>query len=155
MDEIQAAVLLAKALHLKRWATRRLEIATAYTKGFTFPGRIDTPQTWEEGGPPGAGEPVPHSWHAYVIRVSGPGRRENLAGFLAGRGIQTTVRYPVPLHLQPALRALAPDRVDLEGPFPEAEALANQGLCLPIYPEMTDKQAEMVIEAVSKWAKAA
>ena len=94
---------------------------------------------------PEGSEPV---WHLYVVRTREP---ELLARFLAERGVQTARHYPEPPHLAPAYRGLglAP------GDFPVAEALAREGLSLPLYPGISDAQLESVSEAVHGYFRAA
>jgi dTDP-4-amino-4,6-dideoxygalactose transaminase len=78
------------------------------------------------------------------VRTSDP---ERLAAFLAGCGIQTGRHYPEPVHLSPAYRHLgyAP------GDFPVAEALAREGLSLPLYPGISEAQLESVCQAVVEY----
>ena len=48
------------------------------------------------------------------------------------REIDAVVRYPTPIHLQPAFAK----KGWREGQFPVAEALAKELLCLPIRPDI-------------------
>jgi len=48
-----------------------------------------------------------HVWHQYVIRTS---RRDALRAFLAERKIGSEIYYPVPLHMQDALKSLVTPR---------------------------------------------
>jgi dTDP-4-amino-4,6-dideoxygalactose transaminase len=72
---------------------------------------------------------------------------ERLAEFLAERGIQAARHYPEPAHLSPAYRHLgfAP------GDFPVAEALAREGLSLPLYPGISQAQLEHVCGAIADY----
>jgi dTDP-4-amino-4,6-dideoxygalactose transaminase len=79
-----------------------------------------------------------------VVRTLHP---EQLAVFLRDRGIQTGRHYPVPVHLAPAFRSLGL----AAGDFPVAEALACEGLSLPLYPGITDEQLGTVCEAVHEY----
>jgi dTDP-4-amino-4,6-dideoxygalactose transaminase len=85
-----------------------------------------------------------HVFHQYVVRVA---RRDGLREHLASKGIGSEVYYPVPLHLQPALRELGYKR----GDFPEAERAANEVLALPIYPELRDDEQECVTDAMREF----
>jgi dTDP-4-amino-4,6-dideoxygalactose transaminase len=65
---------------------------------------------------------------------------------LADQGIATGIHYPVPVHLQEAYRSLGFER----GAFPIAERCAAEFVSLPMYPELTEAQLEMVIEGVKE-----
>jgi dTDP-4-amino-4,6-dideoxygalactose transaminase len=83
-------------------------------------------------------------WHLYVVRTSNP---QELAAFLADRGIATGRHYPEPPHLTPAYRSLGFG----PGDFPVAEALAREGLSLPLYPGISEAQLAGVCEAVRNY----
>ena len=142
MDELQAAVLRAKLPHLKEWNETRRWLARAYRlnglPGIVTPVAVGWPQAH-----PG------HVYHIVAIRVTDPRGRDSLAALLAENGIQTAVRYPLPLHLQPALDYLGYKR----GDFPKAEAWAKTNLSLPIYPEMSLEMVEYVCEKVKEWVE--
>lgn len=70
--------------------------------------------------------------------------RERLIKELNERGIGSMCYYPVPLHLQTAFSDLGHSR----GDFPLAERAANEVLSLPMYPELTDQQVDLVCFAV-------
>lgn len=55
-------------------------------------------------------------------------RRNDFQKFLADKGIETAIHYPVPIHLQPAAAHLGHGR----GAFPVTERQADQILTLPI-----------------------
>ena len=76
------------------------------------------------------------SYHNYVIKVSD---RYALREFLAERDIQTSVHYR-PLHLT----TLAGRQESL----PVAEEVWHKILTLPLYPGLTDREVEKVIETV-------
>ena len=85
-----------------------------------------------------------HVWHQYVIRVN---RRDELREFLAARKIGSEIYYPVPLHLQEALKPLGYK----QGDFPEAERAAREVLALPIFPELREDEQETVVAAVAEF----
>jgi len=133
LDEIQAAILRVKLRSLANWNVRRRAIASRYREGLA-------------GLPVGLPTESPecfHVYHQFTIRVPD---RDTVQRRLAELGVRTTVYYPVPLHLQPMYRDLG-YRI---GDFPEAERAARQVLSLPIYPELTDAQADEVVEALKR-----
>ena len=137
MDELQAAVLRAKLPHLLDWNYKRSLFARAYLAHLSRVPGIVLPQYDAQ-----------HTWHIFALRVTDPRGRDDLARFLIEQGIQTAVRYPVPLHLQPALAYLGYKK----GNFPGAEEWARTNLSLPLWPEMELAQVEYVCEKVKEWA---
>jgi dTDP-4-amino-4,6-dideoxygalactose transaminase len=65
---------------------------------------------------------------------------------LEEKGIDCGVHYPIPIHLQEACRGLG----YTEGAFPIAEDLAEKFLSLPMFPELTEEEAEYVASCVSE-----
>jgi dTDP-4-amino-4,6-dideoxygalactose transaminase len=138
LDTIQAIVLLEKLPLLEEWNQQRRAAARFYSTALSDIEGLRLPN--EPSGSEGV-------WHLYVVRSPDP---EQLAEFLAGRGIQTGRHYPEPVHLAPAYRALGFGR----GDFPVAEALAREALSLPIYPGIAQAQLEWVCEAVRDYFSA-
>jgi dTDP-4-amino-4,6-dideoxygalactose transaminase len=137
LDEIQAAVLRIKLKRLDAWNARRRAVARLYNTLLAGSGVI-TPQD------PGDS----HVWHIYAIRVGG-GKRDALKDFLWERGIGTGIHYPVPIHLQESAQFLG----YRAGELPITEKVSNEVLSLPMYPELTDDQAEYVADAVKAFLK--
>lgn len=81
-------------------------------------------------------------WHVYCIRVAGD--RDMILAGLKEQGIGVGVHYPLPLHLQPALK----HRGYQYGDFPEAEAASQSIISLPIYPELATADADYVIDSL-------
>jgi len=93
---------------------------------------------------------VDPSYHLYVVRLRGrlAGRRDEAFQALRAEGIGVAVHYPL-VHLHPYYRrrlGTAP------GLCPVAEAAAEEIVSLPIFPAMTDADAEDVIAACRKVA---
>jgi dTDP-4-amino-4,6-dideoxygalactose transaminase len=135
LDTFQAIVLLEKLPFLDEWNGQRRSAARFYTESLSGIQEVRLPT--EPTGSTSA-------WHLYVVRVPDP---DELAGFLAARGIQTGRHYPEPIHLSPAYRHLGFE----PGDFPVAEALAREGLSLPLFPGIGDAQLEWVCESVSEY----
>ncbi len=132
MDAIQGAILRVKLRHIEGWTEKRRAHASRYTSLLETMSDLRAPV--ETIG-------RRHVYHVYAIRSRG---RDRLRQALAEQGIQSGLHYPIPVHLQPAHADLAYG----EGDFPVSEAAAREVLSLPIYPEMTTLQLEMVVEAM-------
>ena len=61
--------------------------------------------------------------------------------------IECNRHYPVPCHLQNAYKFLGYK----EGDCPNAEYLAKHCATLPLFPEMTEEEINLVIEKVNKY----
>jgi dTDP-4-amino-4,6-dideoxygalactose transaminase len=140
LDTVQAAVLLVKLRYIAQWNEDRRNVAARYTTLFAQSGLIGRV---EDGAItlPTADPRAVHVWHQYVIRTP---RRDDLRAHLAAQGIGSEIYYPVPLHMQDALRDLG----YREGQFPESEKAAREVLALPIYPELREDEQIRVVESI-------
>jgi dTDP-4-amino-4,6-dideoxygalactose transaminase len=137
LDGLQASILRAKLTLLETWNEQRRKVAHRYCEALAGSAVI-----------PPAADQVPRSvWHLFVVQVED---REGFQAHLRQQGVETGIHYPVPIHLQPAYSHLGHSR----GDFPVAESLAQRIVSLPIYPEMTETQIEVVIDAVLSWSPA-
>ncbi len=145
MDGFQGAILSVKLKYIEGWNDARRIVAERYHAGFIAAGLAET------GPYPSRGIVLPHQvpgtrhvWHQYVIRTA---RRDDLRAFLTERKIGSEIYYPVPLHLQHALKPLGYK----EGDFPEAERAAREVLALPIFPELREDEQQTVVAAIAEF----
>jgi dTDP-4-amino-4,6-dideoxygalactose transaminase len=143
MDTLQAAVLLVKLGFIDEWNAERRALAESYRVLFERAGLIE-PGPYPQKGVvlPKTRSKAVHVFHQYVIRVR---RRDELKAFLRGRGVESEVYYPLALHQQPALRSLGYPA----GSFPESERAAAEVLALPIFPQLTLAEQELVVAAIA------
>ena len=137
LDEMQAAILRVKLPHLDAWNAERVRRARIYAQAFAGT-RVRTPI-----------EPAntTHVHHLYVVRVA---QRAAMERALKEQGIATAVYYPLPLHRTKLFRGSVAGRT-----FPGSDALSEELLAIPLYPEMSDGQQETVVSAVRAAALAA
>ncbi len=130
LDEVQAAILSVRLVHLEADNQRRREIAARYDAALA--GKSEArPVDRIEGA-----EPV---YHLYVVRAAD---RDALAERLAAQGIGSGLHYPTPIPEQPAYAHLdAP-------PCPEASRAAGEVLSLPIQPELSEAEVARVVEVI-------
>jgi dTDP-4-amino-4,6-dideoxygalactose transaminase len=79
-----------------------------------------------------------------VIRAS---RRDELQAFLKSKGVFTGIHYPVPNHLQPALKSLGYKQGDL----PVTELVVTEILSLPMFAELSDGEIQAVTDLVKEF----
>jgi dTDP-3-amino-3,4,6-trideoxy-alpha-D-glucose transaminase len=131
LDEIQAAVLRGRLARLESKNERRREMADRYDQAFAGLSLAVLPVS---------AALLPNR-HLYPVRTP---QREKLRAYLSAQGVETLVHYPVPLHLQPALRQFV-----LPGQeFPVADKAAREVFSLPLYPELTEEEQQHVIRCV-------
>ena len=138
MDGIQAAVLSVKLQYLERGNLLRRVHALQYNRAF---------QGVEEVVTPFEAAYARHVYHIYAIRVQ---ERDQVMWLLKEKGIQCGVHYPVPIHLQKAYQSLGYKN----GAFPIAEQISKEFISLPMFPELTKAQVEMVALCVKEAAAA-
>lgn len=137
LDELQAAFLRVRLTRLPEANHRRAALAARYDAALAdVPGLAVPPRP-----APGA-EPC---HHLYVVRA---GSRDALRERLFARGIGTDVHYPVAVHQQPAFAEFA------GAPLPVTERAISEVLSLPLYPELSEAEAEAVAGAVRDEARA-
>jgi dTDP-4-amino-4,6-dideoxygalactose transaminase len=136
-DTLQAAVVNVKFPHLDAWSAGRQANAARYCRlcgeaGLTASGSVQLPHE-----APGRR----HIYNQFVIRAE---RRDELLAHLKRCDIGSEIYYPVPLHLQECFAYCGYHA----GDFPVSEAAAKETLALPIYPELSDEQAERVVDCI-------
>ncbi len=131
LDELQAAILRVKLKHLDEWNEARRRWASLYNELLTG-AEVVRPQGSSYGE---------HIYHLYVVRSQ---HRDELQRFLDEKGISTLIHYPLPIHLMEAYSDLGYS----PGSFPQAEEHCRQVLSLPLYPEITQQEVEMIAESI-------
>ena len=134
LDELQAAFLSVKLKYLMDWTKQRQEIANFYNEALKNVGDLTLPTIQLN---------ATHVYHLYVIKTK---KRDRLQKHLNENGIGTLIHYPIPPHLQKAYKLLNLKK----GSFPITENLAESCLSLPIWPGMTLKQVNTVVENIKK-----
>lgn len=131
LDELQAAVLRVKFKYLDEWNAKRAKNAQFYQhmlKGLPLDLPIAEANNY-------------HIYHQFVIRTE---NRDQLKTHLANNGIGSAIYYPLPLPMQPCFESLNNKASD----FPDADRASKTCLALPIYPELTPQQLELVVSAI-------
>lgn len=146
MEGIQGAVLGVKLKHLSKWTDARRAVAAKYNVGLKDVSKVITPKEMSY---------AKHVYHLYVIQLNDGSLeasnklRDRLKEYLTQQGVNVGLHYPIPLHLQECFKSLGYKK----GDFPNSERIAETGLSLPMFPEMTDEQINYVIGKVKEFFK--
>ena len=129
LDEIQAAILLARLEWLPAWTARRRALAARYRRRLTA--TAVHPLIEADAG---------HVYHLFVVRTA---RRQLLQVHMAEHGIETLIHYPVPIPQQPALAQTRP------ADCPAAASACHEILSLPLHHAMHDEDVDAIAAAVN------
>ena len=140
LDEVQAAILLAKLPYLDSWNARRQEIAARYCAEIKNSLIRLTPIPENSKS---------HVWHVFPVFCE---CRDELQKFLKDRGVETLIHYPIPPHKQEAFAGAVMRSELRHGALPIAEELARTELSIPMGPAMTDEQVAYVVESINAFA---
>lgn len=84
---------------------------------------------------------VKHVYHLYMFQAK---ERDKLLDYLIKNGIEAKVHYPIPLHLQNAVKGLGYKK----GNFPVYEAQCKSIITLPVHQHLKNEEINYVIEKV-------
>jgi len=135
MEGLQGSILRVKLRHLERWTCARQRHAAEYNR-LLAGSEVRTPSEAPDGR---------HVYHVYAVRTTD---RAALQRSMQAHGIATGIHYPVPVHLQPAWSELG----YRAGDFPHAERAANEVVSLPLYPELSHTDIELVTATIRQEA---
>ena len=145
LDALQAAILRIKLRYLDTWNQQRQTLARRYHQLLDPLSEIITPQEIA------CGQSV---WNQYTIRVQSTSDavnstlkpRDYLRNYLQEQGIGSMIYYPIPLHQQPVYQGLGYSAEQL----PIVEAICQEVLSLPLFPELSSDQQDQVIYAIKE-----
>lgn len=139
LPDILAAIGCCQVDRAQLFYEQRKRIVDMYNKAFSKLDFIRLP-------PDGEG----NSWHLYLMRII-PERlkitREEFAKKMQEAGLGISVHF-IPIFHFTYWRKLYPDFTAEN--FPNAERQYNNTISIPLFPDMTDEQAQLVIDTVIK-----
>jgi dTDP-4-amino-4,6-dideoxygalactose transaminase len=134
LDGLQAAILNVKLRHLDSWVDRRNAIARRYLAGLNHLDGLTLPTVHGE---------VRHAFHLFVVRLTD---RDGLRTHLDRCGVESGIHYPIALpklaaygYLKQASESMCANRMD------------SEVLSLPIGEHLTDRDVDVVIDAVKSF----
>lgn len=134
MDGIHAAILSVKLNYLNEWNAKRQENAAYYSSNIKN-SIIKLPTINKNAS---------HVFHLFVIETA---LRDNLKKHLASLNIETAIHYPEALPFLKAYEKFNFKTTD----FPVAHATTKKILSIPMFPELTKQQMDVVIKAINEF----
>jgi len=137
LDELQAAFLRSSLPQLDESNRRRVSIAQRLRAGILERDNLihHVRRDWTGG----------FVAHLFVMKVS-PILRESLVKHLSENGVGSSIHYPIPDHLQPAMK------FQNRPPLPHTEEWSKSVLTLPLFPSMSTEETQYVVDSVNSWA---
>lgn len=133
MSESDCAQMLVKLKHFPAWQARRTQIAEYYTS--ELDGYVDLIPIDSK---------VEHAWSKFVFHTE---YRRMLQDYLTQNGVETRIHYPTPLHTISVSEAFDP------GVLQGAEDFSRTCLSIPIYPELTDQEVELMVDLIRQYTQ--
>jgi UDP-4-amino-4,6-dideoxy-N-acetyl-beta-L-altrosamine transaminase len=140
ITDFQCALGLSQLKKLDLFVSRRSAIAEFYRKAFAQHELIDL--QFQPAN-------VTSAWHLFVVKLrlgDMSQTRKDVYNALREAGVGAQIHY-IPVHLHPYYRNRYQHR---RGDFPVAEHYYYRCLSLPIFPGMTDSEAERVVDTVNR-----
>jgi UDP-4-amino-4,6-dideoxy-N-acetyl-beta-L-altrosamine transaminase len=137
MTDIEAALGRSQLSRLDDFLARRRAIAARYDKALAG---LPITRPWQS-------LESASSWHLYVVQTPAGARRAVFEGMRA-HGVGVQVLY-IPVHRQPYYEALG----FRAGDYPAAEEYYSRSFTLPIFPDLTDDEQQVVIESLAETLK--
>jgi UDP-4-amino-4,6-dideoxy-N-acetyl-beta-L-altrosamine transaminase len=134
LSDLHAALGRSQLRRLGVFIARRRWIAARYLASLADLASIELPAVRDTVEP---------GWHLFVVRVRDAARRRAFFERLRKRGLSVQVHY-IPVHHHPYHRDLGFER----GICPLAEDYSARAVSLPLFPRMSDEDAEQVIDIV-------
>ena len=136
LDEIQAAILNFKLKNVSNFINRRRKIAQFYLKELA-----DTDLAL-----PVEGDNLKHVYHLFT--VSHP-KSEIITSQLKKKKIETRKIYPFPIHKMKAYSKIIKNKKRLKN----SEIKSKIIFCLPLYPELRDKEVKIICKTLKQILK--
>ena len=144
LSDVLAAIGVGQLDRFEEFQRRRLELVERMRAGLADVPEVRTPMARPD---------VTHAWHIFPIALELERLAIDRARFIAelrAENIGTSVHF-IPIHRHPHFR----DSLGLRAEdFPVAEDAYRRAITLPLFPRMSDADADDVVAAVRKLARA-
>ncbi len=136
LTDIQCALGLSQLKRLNQFQKRREAAAAYYFKRLKDESHITLPVSLPH---------IKHSWHLFAIEIKNKSKRRAVFDYLQKNGIGVQVHY-IPVHFQPYYQKLGFGTKN----YPNAEKYYAGALSLPLFPSLSRKEQDFVIEKLQE-----
>jgi len=144
MTELQAALGVSQTTRLKEFVSQRNTLAKVYNEAFASSSlTLLTPKACTYS-----------AYHLYIVllpalndKTQSKTMHKQVITNLRAKNICAHVHY-IPIHLQPYYQQSTTELGFKAGDFPVAEDYYNRAISLPLYPQLTTKEQQYVINTV-------
>ena len=136
LDDLSCALGLAQLERLDELLAARTRVAALYSDALSGVEDLGLPCPDQDGDT--------RSWFVYVVQLPRGIERDEVVLAMRERGVDTKPYLPA-IHLMSFYRERLGHR---EGEFPVCEDVARRSLALPFFPELSDGEVELVVEAL-------
>ena len=134
MDNLQAAILNYRLTNLKNIINSRRDNFKLYNENLNTKYIFFPKEKKEEF----------NTYHTFVIQVD---HRDKLKKYLSQNQIETSIHYPIPIHMQPAYKKMKFKKQ----PLPLTEKQAKRILTLPINQFLSKKEINLICNKVNNF----
>lgn len=131
LDELHAAILRKKLVHLDSYVQKRKKIAQMYDS-LLADTTLQLPVTAKDNS---------HAYYLYVVRHP---KRDSIMEKLKEQDIHLNISYPWPIHTMKGYAHLGYK----EGSLPQTESAAKEIFSLPMFPSLALEDVEQVCKAL-------
>lgn len=135
LDSLQAVVGKWIVRQIGDIVARRIDNAAYYDQGFGTIPQVRVPARRS------------HTKNVYLLYILFAQDRDALLAYCLEKGIEAKIHYPIPLHLQEALRYLG----YRPGDFPVSERHCREGISFPVDQHLSRAEQDYVIETVKNF----
>lgn len=134
MDNLQAAILNFRLKNLNNIIKQRRKNAEIYFKNLNIKYVLCSTEKKKEF----------NTYHTFVVQVS---KRDKLRKYLFSKNIETSIHYPIPIHLQPAIKKLNYSFSNLS----QTEKQAKRILTLPINQFLKNSEIKKICSEINNF----
>ncbi len=142
ISDIHSAIGLVQVERLAEFTAKRRANAAYLNENIKS---VITPQV-KEG--------YEHVWHQYTIQVDGNRSRDAAVKKLNDAGVGTGIFYPIPAYRQAHLIEAGYGEAAYgkagNGPFPITDSVVNQVISLPVHPQVSQADLDLIVKEVNK-----